>query len=158
MATAKEKLTYEQYLDAVGTGNAAFVQELQDYMLANKGKATFEVQKTNRLGSYKLKQRSVFNLLLRENGLFVRIYGDNFAAYPDFLQTLPAGMIAEISSSGDCRWLTQGKCSPKCGGYDFYIAKEHFQKCRYNCFEFLATEDAKPYIKAFIEHEVGSRN
>jgi len=157
MAAAKEKMSLEQYLAACGKGDGDFVQELHDYMLANKGKVTFEKQKTNSLGSLKYKQRSVFNFLLREHGLFVRIYGENIGTYPDFLQTLPGEMIGEIQQAGLCKWLVYGKCSPKCGGYDFHIADEHFQKCRYGCFEFLATEGSKPFIKAFVEHEMRER-
>jgi len=157
MATPKEKLSLEQYLERCGNANVDFVQGLHDYMLENKGKVSFEVQKTSWLGSYKYKQRSVFNTLIKEHGLKVRIYGENIAAYPDFLQSLPAEMLDAIQQAAACKWLVHGKCSPKCGGYDFYIADEHFQKCRYNCFEFLLTETSKPFIKTFIEHEMAER-
>ena len=154
---AKEKLSLEQYLEACGAGCADFVQELHDLIVSRKGKAEFVVQKTSLLGSFKHKQKSVFNTLLKEFGLVVRIYGENIADYPEFLDFLPVEMVDAISESGDCKWLTQGKCSPKCGGYDFNIAGAHFQKCRYNCFEFLATDTSKPYIKAFVEHELTRR-
>ncbi|MCL2699588.1 MAG: hypothetical protein FWE68_04695, partial [Defluviitaleaceae bacterium] len=74
-----------------------------------------------------------------------------------FLNTLPDGMVQSIAGSGDCKRLVSGGCSPKCSGYDFMIGTKRFQKCRYNCFEFLLTGESGAYIKSFVEHELRAR-
>ena len=34
---------------------------------------------------------------------------------------------------------------------------EHYQKCRYSCFEFLMTGESNSYIRSFVEHEMKER-
>ena len=155
----QEKLSYEQFLEWADASQQVFVQELHSYMLSNGCKATFEAKKTGLLGSYKhtKTKKSVINLLLKKHGLIVRIYGENIGGYPDFLNTLPGGMVSEIEGAGICKRLVHNTCSPKCTGYDFVIGNERFQKCRYNCFEFLVTDESRPYIKAFVENEMSLR-
>jgi len=156
---AQEKLSYEQFLEAVPTDCHAFMQDLNSYMLANGCKATFEEKKTGLLASYKhtKSKKSVINVLVKKHGLLVRIYGENVGKYPDFLNTLPAEMVQAIDNSGDCKRLVHGTCSPKCSGYDVTIGNKHFQKCRYNAFEFLVTKESSPFITAFIENELTER-
>jgi len=154
------KLSYEQFLEAVPTDCHAFMQDLHNYMLENGCKATFEEKKTSSLASYKhtKSKKSVINVLIKKQGLIVRIYGENTGKYPDFLNTLPAEMVQAIDSSGDCKRLVHNTCSPKCSGYDVTIGGKHFQKCRYSAFEFLVTAESNPFIKTFIENEVNERN
>ena len=77
--------------------------------------------------------------------------------YPDFLGTLPSVMVESIKDASICKRLVLNECSPKCGGYDFTIGSERFQKCRYSCFEFLMTSESNPYIREFVEHEIKER-
>jgi len=156
---AQIKIEYNQFLESAPANHHAFMQDLHDYLLENGCKPTYEEKKSGLLGSYKhtKSKKVVINPLLKKQGLFIRIYGENISEYPGFLNTLPTEMIQSIDKSGECTRLTQNKCSPKCKGYDFTIEEAHFQKCRYNCFEFLVTEESKPYIKAFVEHEVRER-
>jgi len=156
---AQEKLNFEHFLSQTNVDRFAFTQDLHNYLLENGCKATFEEKKTSLLGSYKhtKTKKTIINLLLREQGLFVRIYGENLNTYRDFLETLTAGMIANIQEAGVCKRLAHGTCSPKCAGYDFTIGGEHFQKCRYSCFEFLVTDESAPYIRAFVEKETAAR-
>ena len=156
---SQTKLNFEQFLEAVDPGYHTFVQDLHDYMLNNGCKATYEEKKTSLLSSYKhtKTKKSVINLLLKKPGLLVRIYGENTGGYLDFLNTLPEEMVQSIESSGTCNRLAQNTCNPKCTGYDFTIGDERFQKCKYNCFEFLVTKESAPYIKSFIEHEIRER-
>ena len=157
---AQEKRSFEQFLEAVEADYKAFAQSLHDYMQNNGCKATFEEKKTSVLGSYKhvKSKKSVVNLLAKKYGLVVRIYGENISAYPDFLNTLTEDMVESIEKAGECKRLVHNTCSPKCTGYDFVIGSEHFQKCRYNCFEFLATKENENKIKAFVESELKERN
>jgi len=156
---AEGKITYEQFLEPVDRSRHEFLQNLHEYMLNNGCKATFEEKKSGLLGSYKhtKTKKSVINVLFRKKGLIVRIYGENISKYPDFLNTLTKDMIESIESAGVCKRLVHNTCSPKCTGYDFVIGDEHFQKCRYNCFEFLVTNENETCIKAFVENEIKER-
>ena len=156
---AQDKISYEQFLEATLAENKAFVQDLHTYLLDNGCKVTFEEKKSGFLASYKFgkPQKALLNFIFRKKGMLTRIYGEQIAGYPDFLNTLPTEMVKSIGDAGICKRLVHNTCSPKCLGYDFMIGDEHYQKCRYNCFEFLMTEVSKPFIKSFVEHELGER-
>ena len=154
---AQEKLTFEQFLEGVDAQWQTFTQELHNYLLDNGCKAIFEAKKTGLLGSYKYNKRAVINLLRKKHGLLVRIYGENLNGYRDFLNTLTAEMVQSINGASICKRIVNNTCSPKCTGYDFTIGNEHFQKCRYNCFEFLVTKESAPFIRSFVEYELKER-
>lgn len=156
---AQEKITFEQFITAVDTENKSFVQDLHDYLLENGCKVAFEEKKNGYLASYKYGKppKAFLNFVFRKHGMLTRIYGERIDNYPDFLHTLPKEMVEHIEGAGDCKRIVNNTCSLKCSGYDFMIGKERFQKCRYNCFEFLMTDESKPYIKAFVEHELKER-
>ena len=156
---AKEKITFEQFFETVDANNKPFVHELHDYLLKNGCKVTFEEKKNGFLASYKYGKppKALLNLVFRKHGMLTRIYGERISGYPSFLNTLPAEMVESINSAGICNRLVNNTCSPKCTGYDFKIGDEHYQKCRYSCFEFLMTTGNNPYIKSFIEHELKER-
>jgi len=157
---AEAKLSFDDFVKALNASDVAFVQDLHNYMLNNGCKVGyFEEKKTGLLGSYKhtKTKKSIVNLLLKNHGVLVRIYGENIDGYRAFLNTLPEEMVKSIDGAKICKRLVNNGCSPKCSGYDFTIGSEHFQKCRYNCFEFLVTEESAPYIKAFVEYEIEGR-
>jgi len=152
------KIDFEQFLAATeDTETAAYAQDLHDYMLKNGCKPTFEEKKTGLLGSYKFNKKSVINVLLKKKGLVVRIYGENIGTYSDFLNRLTEEMVQSVKGAGICKRLVSNTCSPKCAGYDFTIDGEHFQKCRYNCFEFLVTKQSGSCIRTFVENEMTAR-
>ena len=156
---AKDKITFEQFLETVDAKDRPFIQSLHNYMLDEGCKVEFEEKKSGMLASYKCgkKKKSVVNLVFRKKGMLVRIYGENTDQYEAFLNTLPPDMVDAVRGAGECKRLTQNKCSTKCVGYDFTIGDEHFQKCKYNCFEFWVTEENHPFIRAFIGHELDAR-
>ena len=156
---AQEKISFEQFLVSTEESQHGFVQDLHSYMLDSGCKAAYEEKKTGLLGSYKhtKTKKSVINVLLKKHGLLVRIYGESLDGYRGFLNTLPKEMVESIQGAGICKRLAHDGCSPKCKGYDFTIGDEHFQKCRYNCFEFLVTQSSAPFIKSFVEHEMEER-
>jgi len=156
---AQEKISFEQFLEAVDKNYQKFISDLHSYMLDNGCKVTFEEKKSGYLASYKYGKppKAAVNFLFRKVGMLVRIYGENINAYNDFLNTLPPEMVQSIDNAGACGRLVNSTCSPKCTGYDFTIGDEHFQKCRYGCFEFLVTDENKPHIKEFIENEISQR-
>jgi len=151
---AKEKITFEQFFEVVDAENKPFVQDLHNFMMVSGCKVSFEEKKIGYLASYKYGKppKSVMNFVFRKHGMLTRIYGEHNNNYADFLNTLPAEMVAAIGNAGDCR-----PCSTKCKGYSFTIDDAHFQKCRYNCFEFLMTGETNPFIKSFVEHELQAR-
>ena len=153
------KVSFEQFMEAVDADNKPFVEDLHAYLLENGCKVAFEEKKSGFLASYKYgkPQRVVMNFVFRKNGMMTRIYGERISGYPDFLNSLPSEMIDSIKSAGICKRLAHGTCSPKCAGYDFTIGTEHFQKCRYSCFEFLMTSKSNPFIREFAEHELKGR-
>ena len=156
---AKEKISFEQFIETVDADNKPFVEDLHSYLLASGCKVAFEEKKSGFLASYKFGKppKALFNFAFRKNGMLARIYGERISGYPGFLNTMPAEMVQSIENAGECKRLVHNTCSPKCTGYDFMIGDQHFQKCRYNCFEFLMTGQSNPYIKAFIEHELKER-
>ena len=156
---AQEKLSFEQFLEAVDSGSKVFTLDLHNYLLDNGCKATFEEKKTGLLGSYKhtKSKKTVINILVKKRGLLVRIYGENANKYLDFLNTLPEEMVQSIAGASECKRLVYNTCSPKCSGYDVTIRSERFQKCRYSGFEFLVTDVSDRYIKTFVENEMKER-
>jgi len=156
---AQEKITFEQFIEAVDADNKPFVQDLHKYLLDNGCQVTFEEKKNGYLASYKYGKplKAVLNFIFRKQGMLTRIYGERISEYRDFLNTLPPEMVQHFEKAGDCGRLVNNTCSMKCTGYDFIIGDLHFQKCRYNCFEFLMTEESNPYIKTFVEHELKER-
>ena len=156
---AQAKISFEQFIEAVDIGNKPFVKDLHDYLLDTGCKATFEEKKNGYLASYKYGKppKAVMNFLFRKKGMLTRIYGERIGNYPDFLNTLPCVMVESVKDASICKRLVLSECNPNCSGYDFIIGNEHYQKCRYSCFEFLLTEESKPYIREFVEHELSER-
>ena len=156
---APEKISFEQFIGAVDAANKPFVEDLHGYLLEKGCKVAFEEKKSGFLASYKFGKppKALLNFVFRKNGMLARIYGERISGYPDFLNTLPSVMVEAIEGAGICKRLVHNTCSPKCIGYEFTIGNERFQKCRYNCFEFLITGESKPYIKAFVERELTQR-
>lgn len=153
---SKIAITFEQFLDEVDTDLRDFAQDLHDFLTENGCKASFEEKKTGLFGGYKHSKtkKSLANMLYKKQGLLVRIYGGHTSGYSGFLNTLPGEMVKSIKNASPCKKLIDNSCNLKCTGYDFTIGGEHFQKCIYNCFEFLVTEESKPFIQAFVAHEI----
>ena len=155
----KAKVGFEQFIGAVDADNKPFVEKMHAYMLENGCKVTFEEKKSGYVASYKHGKppKAAMNFLFKKQGMLTRIYGEHISTYPDFLNNLPSEMVMSIEKAGTCKRITQGTCNPKCIGYDFKIGESHFQKCRYNCFEFLMTSESNPFIKEFVEREIKGR-
>ena len=156
---AQDKITFAQFIEAVDVDNQSFVEDLHKYLLDNGCKVAFEEKKSGYLASYKYGKppKALLNFVFRKQGMLSRIYGERTSGYPDFLNTLPVEVVESIASSGDCKRLVNNTCSPKCTGYDFIIGDERYQKCKYNCFEFLMTEESRPLIQTFVENELTER-
>jgi len=144
---------------ALNIEQLAFVEDLNKYLMDSGCKASFEEKKSGMIASYKFGKppKALIYIFFKKDGMLVRIYGENLDNYRDFLNTLPSQMVKEIDGASVCKRLVSNGCSPKCTGYDFMIDVKHFQKCRYNCFEFLLINETASYIKTFVEKELTAR-
>jgi len=152
-------MNYQDFIMTLNAEQLSFVEGLNKYLMDSGCKAAFEEKKSGMIASYKYGKppKALIYMFFRKNGMLVRIYGENLSQYRDFLNTLPSQMIEEIDGSSVCKRLVNNGCSPKCTGYDFMIDTKHFQKCRYNCFEFLVTKETASYIRAFAQKELSAR-
>jgi hypothetical protein len=64
-------------------------------------------------------------------------------------------MVSEITKANLCkRLIDPNDCLPSCvKGYDFFIGGNHYQKCRYGCFEFFVTDENVTLLAELIEKE-----
>ena len=153
------KISFEQFLEEVDANFKEYVQDLHDYLIDNGCRASFELKELKFLGLYRhpKSRREAITIFLTENGMRIRIFGENSNQYLDFLDTLPDEMVETINKAANCMSLIDGTCGPNCSGYDVKIRNAHFQKCRYSGFEFEVTEQNRSIIKAFIEKELEKR-
>ena len=154
-----EKAVYqfEDFLAQVDPNYKDFAVLIHEAFIADGYKIKVENKKTGFFVSYShpKTKRSVLNFLFRKKGLIVRIYADNHYKYNDFINTLPQSMELEISKASACKRLVDPEaCSPNCVmGFDFQMKGNHFQKCRYGCFQFVVTDESAPFITIFTEKE-----
>jgi hypothetical protein len=107
----------------------------------------------------------MLNFLFRKKALMLRIYPDgigagSFEKYSALLDRLPESMEQEINKASLCkRLINPAECNPKCiMGYDFYIRKNHYQKCRYQCFQFAVNPGSMAVLQELIDTERTMRN
>ena len=148
---------FDDFLSGVCEAHKKFVVSTNESLLGDSYKVKIESKASGMFISYShpKTKRSVVNFLFRKTSLLVRLYADNFDKYIDFLNSLPEKMEKEIAKASVCkRLINPDECNPKClKGYDFFIREKHYQKCRYNCFEFEVTGESIPILANFIESE-----
>ena len=160
--SAVKAISFDDFLTDVAVQYKDFVLELHDVLIANGYKLKVENKASGPFASYShpKTKRSILNFFFRKSGFFTRVYADNHDKYADFLNGLTPIMEKEITKSPVCkRLIDPSDCNQKCiMGYDFYIRGTHYQKCRYNCFQFAVNEKSTGTISLFIENEVKGRN
>ena len=148
---------FEDFLSAVPSEYQGFVSKTHEGLTADGYKLKIESKASGLFASYShpKTKRSVLNLFFRKGGFFARIYADKVNEYAGFLDGLPEAMEKEIAKSGVCKRLVNpADCNPKCVmGYDFHVRDNHYQKCRYSCFQFAVNAESVGIIAAFIENE-----
>ena len=153
----KTAYTIDDFLSNVESEYEGFVKDIHSSMVKDGYKVKIEQKANGFFASYShpKTKRSLLNFMFRKKRLMVRIYADNLYRYDSILKELPENMINEIRTAHSCKRLIDPKdCSPTCKtGYDFYIGEEHYQKCRYSCFEFVVDEKSTPILSKFIENE-----
>ena len=158
---AKEQYQFDDFLSEVNPDHREFVTKVHESLIGDRYKAKIESKASGFFVSYShpKTKRSMVNFFFRKKGFYTRIYADNTGKYPDFLCTLPGTMKKEIDKSPVCKRLVDpDACNPKCIlGYDFSVGDNHYQKCRYSCFQFEVNPDSIPFIVDFVEHEQTER-
>jgi len=153
----KTTFSIDDFLVNVEPGNEGFVKDIHTSSVKDGYKVKIEQKASGFFVSYShpKTKRSLLNFMFRKKRLMVRIYADNLYRYDSILKGLPENMIDEIRTAHSCkRLIDPNDCSPTCKtGYDFYIGDEHYQKCRYSCFEFAVDEKSIPILSDFIENE-----
>ena len=148
---------FEDFFSEVSAENKEFVANINQTLSQEGYKTKIENKANGFFVSYShpKTKRSMLNFLFRKNQLITRIYADNFSKYADFLNRLPDKMEKEIAKASVCKRLINPEtCNPKCIlGYDFYINKNHYQKCRYSCFQFAVDAESIPILSEFVENE-----
>jgi len=156
----KAVITFENFLNDVPPELHEFVSQIHALLTGKGCGVKIEAAKSGFVLSYSdPKKRVLSNYVFRKSGLVIRIYADAVNAYPDFLETLPDGMKKAIEKAPVCRRLIDfTKCNSRCRmGYDFVLGGARYQKCQYSCFMFPVNLESEPFIRAFLENELGAR-
>lgn len=155
----KTNQKYMDFLATVAPENQEFVNTMHDFFMDNNCTVEIKTAKNGYMISYKYKptKKAVMNYVFRKKGMLVRIYASNISKYDSFLDTVSDDMKKDIKKAGPCkRLLDPTACSPNCTmGYVFNMDGENYQSCRYGAFFFLVDEESKPFIRGFIENEIG---
>lgn len=158
---AKEKISFETFLNSVDDEYQEFIIGLNEYLTENDCVAEIEAKRSGYFVSYSYRKtkKAIVNFLFRKKGMVIRIYGGNVNRYIDIIDTLPDGMIASIKKASVCkRLIDPNTCSQTCSmGNDFIMKGERMQKCRNSCFMFDVSAENNPYIKTMIACELEER-
>jgi len=161
---SKKKYEFEDFLEEFellewGRGeDKQFIAEFHEALLQRDCKVKITSSKQNPfLLAYTQKRKGVMSLYLRKKGLKARINVNHMQAYPDVLNALPEAMIDQIDKSHVCKNMVGQKCWEGCTGYDFHIKDTHYQKCRYECFQFDVVTESMPFLLGLLETELEER-
>ncbi len=157
----KEKIPFEDFLNDIPTEHIEFVEDLNKFLLENNCNCDIKEAKSGYVVSYIYKpaKKTIANYVFRKKGPMLRLYADNVAQNDQLINELPDDMKAIIAKSPVCkRLLNPDDCNSRCQkGYEFVLDGKIEQKCRFNCFFFLLSEQNNPYLKKLIETEIAYR-
>jgi len=161
---SKKKYEFEEFLEEYDLLEWAreedkkFINEFHKALSQKDCKVKITSSKKNPfLLAYTQKRKGVMSLYLRKKGLKARINVNNMEEYPDVLNALPENMVNQIENSHVCKNMIGEKCWDGCTGYDFHIGETHYQKCRYESFQFDVEEKSVPFMFGLIERELEER-
>lgn len=152
---AKEKISFENFLQAAGQTHAPFIHEMHALM----ADCTCDIKqaKSGYVVSY-AKEGALLNYVFRKKGPLIRLYAQHVPEYMEILQTWPQAMKENIKKATSCKKLLGQTCSPTCkGGYDFILDGQRQQKCRSTCFLIALSEESNPYLKQLLQQELAAR-
>lgn len=150
--------SFEEFLETVGESEQGFVSELNAFLAENGCEIKIKSAKSGFVVSYLRgdNKKTLLNFVTRKSGIQARIYAAHAGEYGDFLNTLPEKVKSKTIKSPDCRKLTGTGDDPKCsGGYEFTMDGKVYQKCRNNAFLIPLSEENGPFIREFLEKELG---
>lgn len=151
-----EKLGFDDFIVTVDGALTDFVTELHQELLASGCKLEVKEAKSGYVVSYLYNKKTIVNYVFRKKGVIARIYANHIMDYMELLDRLPDGMAKAVKDAPDCkRLLNPTACNPRCSmGFDFIMQGERYQKCRYNAFMFLLSDENNPHIKALLKSEI----
>lgn len=150
-----KKIDFNEFIASVAVENQDFVRELHERLIGLGCKIEIKMAKSGYMVSYIYNKRTIANYVFRRKGMFVRIYGVHVNQYEEVLETLPDEMIQAVEKAPICKRMADpDACNPKCAmGYDFWLKKEHYQKCRNSAFMFLVCPANNPFIRTLVLKE-----
>lgn len=158
---AKESISFEDFLAALPPQLVEYATQTDSYLQQNNCTLKIESAKNGYVVSYfhKPSGRTLLNYVFRKKGVLMRLYADNVLKYMDYLETLPQTMQKDIEKAPVCkRLINPDACNPRCPkGYEFLLAGQQHQKCRYNCFMFLINEESMPHLQTILQKEIALR-
>ena len=150
--------TIDDFYKKVDSKNRDFTKAVNDRLTGLNCISKIENMPPDVLVAYETANthRCILNFFFHDKELYARLYPEKIGEYEFLLNNLPESMIHEIDKASVCkRMLNPNACNSKClMGYDFHIKETHYQKCRYNCFQFLVTKESKPVLNEWIFHEL----
>ena len=151
------KIEFEEFLQSVEESERGFVGELHEFLSENGCKCDIKESKSGFVVSYLRDKKTLMNYVQRKTGTKARIYAANVGSYQELLNTLPQKLKAGIVKAQPCkRLLDPTACNPKCSmGYTFEMDGELYKKCRNTAFMFALSEENNPFIRKFLEKELG---
>ncbi len=151
------KTVFEDFLQSVEESERGFVGELHEFLSENGCKCDIKEAKSGFVVSYIHDKKTLMNYVQRKTGTKARIYAANVGSYQELLNTLPPKLKADIVKAAPCkRLLDPSACNSKCSmGYTFEMDGVLYKKCRSTAFMFALSEENDPFIKNFLEKELG---
>ncbi len=151
---------FSMFMETVDEAFRNFVHQINEYLTGNGCKCDIKLQKSGYLVSYVLssRKRTLATFVSRKTGMKLRLYPERLQEYESFLDTLPQKAKKEIKKASVCkRLINPDDCNPKCTmGYRFVLDGEPYEKCRYMAFQITLSDENNPYIKQFLENELGA--
>ena len=157
-----ENLQFEDFFIGVHDDYKGFVSVINDMVQKDYSNVKITTSKTDVFKvaySQPKTRRGIVNFYLRKRGFKMAVFAKHCGNYPDVFAGLPEAMVAQIDKAGDCLNLKEpGKCMDKCAGYDFHVGENHYQKCRFGCFQFNVDAESIPFLTKMVERELVERS
>ena len=149
------------FLSDVDNGNMDFAMEVHEKLLQMGCKVKITSTKAY---PYQLaytmpnSRKGILNFYLRKKSLKVRITITDPEKHSDVLNSLSEKMLSQMDKKDVCRKIVEGcKCLDSCTGFDFHIGETHYQKCRFQCFQFDVDTESIPFFFQLLEREIKVR-
>jgi len=155
----KANYQFEDFLMSVDDKYKDFVLTINDILLQEGCKVKVESSKTYLFSvKYTQGRKGIFNFMLRKKSFKASVYAANFAKYPDVINSLPKSMVEQISKTSDCKNMANPPaCWDGCLGYEIHIGQEHYQKCKFSCFQFNIDSESIPLLLEMLKSELNAR-